>query len=183
MPPGEPERAVTLHDSWLVVLGVATLATSAVAVALWISAHVEVDPALHIAALFVHLASLVLGFGGVLIADYLVLVWISGRSTLTDAIRGAERLHLPIWTGLAGLVASGALLEPDLASTITRIKLVLVAVLTVNGVQAMVLNKRIATDDSTRLPGHLTLWGGATALISQACWWGAVWIGFWNAEH
>jgi hypothetical protein len=32
------------------------------------------DPVLHTAALFVHLASLVLGFGGVQIADYLVLV-------------------------------------------------------------------------------------------------------------
>jgi len=165
------------------VLAAALLAALALAGVLWISVHVRVDPVLHTAVLFVHLASLVLGFGGVLIADYLVLLWISGRSTLAEAIRGAERLHLPIWAGLAGLVASGALLEPNLASTLTRTKLVLVLLLTVNGLQALILGRRIAHSDATHLPTRLTLWGAATALISQLCWWGAVWIGFWNAEH
>ncbi|MDF3305572.1 hypothetical protein P3H15_11115 [Rhodococcus sp. T2V] len=183
VPPGEPERPLALHDSWFIVLAAALLAALALAGVLWISVHVRVDPVLHTAALFVHLASLVLGFGGVLIADYLVLLWISGRSTLAEAIRGAERLHLPIWAGLAGLVASGALLEPDLASTLTRTKLVLVLLLTVNGLQALILGRRIAHSDATHLPARLTLWGAATALISQLCWWGAVWIGFWNAEH
>jgi hypothetical protein len=45
---------------------------------------------------------------------------ISGRSTLAEAIRGAERLHLPIWVGLAGLIGSGAFLEPNLNSALTQ---------------------------------------------------------------
>ncbi|AII10482.1 hypothetical protein [Rhodococcus opacus] len=183
VPPGEPERPLALHDSWFIVFAAALLAAGALAGVLWISVHVRVDPVLHTAALFVHLASLVLGFGGVLIADYLVLLWISGRSTLSEAIRGAERLHLPIWAGLAGLVASGAFLEPNLASALTRTKLVLVLVLTVNGLQALILSRRIAHSDGAHLPTRLTLWGAVTALISQLCWWAAVWIGFWNAEH
>jgi hypothetical protein len=154
-----------------------------VAAVLWISAHVTVDPVLHRAALFVHLASLVLGFGGVLIADYLVLVWVSGRSTLAEAVAGAHRLHLPIWLGLAGLVASGALLEPNLASTLTRAKIACVVILTLNGLQALILSRRIAHAATGSLAPTLTIWGAATASISQICWWTAVWIGFWNAEH
>ncbi|MFD4179725.1 hypothetical protein [Rhodococcus sp. NPDC058514] len=178
-----PQRPHALHDSWWIVVGAALGASTIIAAVLWISAHVEVDPALHTAALFVHLASLVLGFGGVLVADYLVLVWLSGRCTLAEAIRGAERLHLPIWAGLAGLVASGALLEPDLASDLTRIKMALVLALTVNGLQALILSRRISQHDSIPLTPRLMVWGAATAMVSQLCWWGAVWIGFWNAQH
>ncbi|MCQ4122649.1 hypothetical protein [Rhodococcus tibetensis] len=183
IPPGEPEKPLVLHDSWAIVVAAALVAAAVLASVVWISAHIEVDPVLHMAALFVHLASLVLGFGGVLIADYLVLVWISGRSTLAEAIRGAERLHLPIWAGLAGLVASGAFLEPNLTSVLTRTKLGLVLVLTINGLQALILSRHIAHSNTAHLPPRLTVWGVATATISQVCWWGAVWIGFWNAEH
>ncbi|KAF0966644.1 hypothetical protein [Rhodococcus sp. T7] len=179
----EPDRPLALNDSWWIIALAGILAAAFVAAAAWISIHVTVDPVLHTAALFVHLASLVLGFGGVLIADYLVLVWVSGRSTLTEAITGAHRLHLPIWTGLAGLVASGALLEPNLASTLTRVKIACVLILTLNGLQALILSRRMARADTGTLAPALTLWGAATASISQICWWSAVWIGFWNAEH
>jgi len=179
----EPDRPLALHDSWWTIALAGVLASATVAVVLWISAHVTVDPLLHMAALFAHLASLVLGFGGVLIADYLVLVWVSGRSTLTEAIAGAHRLHLPIWLGLAGLVASGALLEPNLASTLTRIKVACVLILTLNGLQALILSRRMARAATVSLAPTLTVWGAATAAVSQICWWAAVWIGFWNAEH
>ncbi|TQC43270.1 hypothetical protein EEB14_44100 [Rhodococcus sp. WS4] len=179
----EPDRPLALHDSWWTIALAGVLASVTVAVVLWISAHVTVDPLLHTAALFVHLASLVLGFGGVLISDYLVLLWVSGRSTLTEAITGAHRLHLPIWAGLAGLVASGALLEPNLASTLTRIKVACVLILTLNGLQALILSRRMARAATVSLAPTLTLWGATTATISQICWWTAVWIGFWNAEH
>ncbi|WP_213572032.1 hypothetical protein [Rhodococcus sp. USK13] len=183
IPPGEPAKPLVLHDSWAIVGAAAVVASAVVAASVWVSTHIDVDPVLHTAALFVHLASLVLGFGGVLIADYLVLVWISGRSTLAEAIRGAERLHLPIWLGLAGLIGSGAFLEPNLNSALTQTKVVLVLVLTVNGLQALILSGRIAHSNAPHLPPQLTVWGAATAMISQVCWWGAVWIGFWNAEH
>ncbi|MFC7449900.1 hypothetical protein [Rhodococcus daqingensis] len=179
----EPERPHALHDSWWIIAAVALVASSLIAVVLWISAHVDVDPTLHTVALFVHLASLVLGFGAVLVADYLVLVWLSGRCTLAEAIGGASRLHLPIWAGLVGLVASGALLEPDLTSGLTRIKMILVLILTINGLQALILSRRISQHVPIPLTPRLMGWGAATALISQICWWGAVWIGFWNAEN
>ncbi|SEL93459.1 hypothetical protein [Rhodococcus maanshanensis] len=178
-----PERPHALHDSWWMIAAAALAASSVIAGVLWISTHVDVDPTLHTVALFVHLASLVLGFGAVLVADYLVLVWLSGRCTLAEAIAGASRLHLPIWAGLAGLIASGSLLEPNLASGLTRTKVSLVLVLTINGLQALILSRRIAQHVSIPLTRRLMVWGASTALVSQICWWGAVWIGFWNAEH
>ncbi|MER5467494.1 hypothetical protein [Streptomyces sp. NPDC002685] len=75
------------------------------------SLHLRVDADLHAVALFVHLASLVLGFGAVLMADYYALLYLTGRCTFHNALTSAGRLHVPIWAGLAGLVASGVMLH------------------------------------------------------------------------
>ncbi|MET8248364.1 hypothetical protein ABZV31_30590 [Streptomyces sp. NPDC005202] len=99
---------------------------------------------MHTAALFVHLALLVLGFGAVLVADYYGLLWLTGRCTLDEAVGCTGRLHVPLWAGLTGLVVSGVVLHPDLASPATRTKLVLVLVLALNGLQAKVLHRRVA---------------------------------------
>ncbi|MGW6725684.1 hypothetical protein ACWF9G_07245 [Nocardia sp. NPDC055029] len=157
--------------------------TAVLAAALWVAAHVHPEPALHTAGLFVHLAALVLGFGGVLIADYLTLLWLLGRSTLAEAMAGVSRMHVPIWAGLAALVASGCVLEPNLSSPLTQTKMVFTALLTINGIQATLLSRRLSDATSAPLPAGLLLWGAASGAISQVCWWGAIAIGFWNAQH
>ncbi|MCY0931823.1 hypothetical protein OTB20_37720 [Streptomyces sp. H27-H1] len=149
-------------------------------VGLWVSLHVETDPALHTAALFAHLASLVVGFGAVLSADYYGLLWAMKRCTLTEAVGATNRLHIPIWAGLGGLIASGMMLHPDLDSSLTLAKLGLVLLLTLNGLQAGRLGRRLAT--APTVTPRLLLWGGATAVISQVCWWGAMTIGFLNTN-
>ncbi|MGW7256562.1 hypothetical protein [Streptomyces sp. NPDC054834] len=78
---------------------------------------------------------------------------------------------------------SGTLLHPDLASPLTRTKLALVLTLTLNGLQAGLLNRRMAQHAATPLPPRLMARGATTALISQICWWGAVVIGFRNSQH
>ncbi|AZM93277.1 hypothetical protein D1J60_22315 [Streptomyces sp. W1SF4] len=142
----------------------------------------QADAAMHSAALFAHLASLVLGFGAVLSADYYGLLWATGRCGLAEVVAATSRLHVPIWAGLGGLVVSGLMLHPDLTSPLTMTKIGLVALLTVNGLQAGLLGRRLeaATGEVGR---GLLLWGGATALVSQACWWGAVVIGFLNTNR
>ncbi|MEU1285664.1 hypothetical protein [Kitasatospora sp. NPDC005856] len=105
-----------LHDTWWTVAAAALAACAGLAACAWISTHLDVDPALHTAALFVHLASLVLGFGAVLVADYYGLLWMTRRCALREALGATNRLHLPIWAGLGGLVVSGVMLEPDLSS-------------------------------------------------------------------
>ncbi|MET9853071.1 hypothetical protein ABZY57_09010 [Streptomyces sp. NPDC006450] len=149
-------------------------------IGLWISVHMKTDPALHTAALFAHLASLVVGFGAVLSADYYGLLWAMGRCPLAEVVSATSRLHVPIWAGLGGLVVSGMMLEPDLNSSLTLAKLGLVVLLTLNGLQAGLLGHRLAA--ASEATPRLLLWGGATAVISQLCWWGAVTIGFLNTN-
>ncbi|MFE2286101.1 hypothetical protein ACFXDJ_18260 [Streptomyces sp. NPDC059443] len=152
----------------------------ALTLGLWVSVHVNTDPTLHKAALFAHLASLVVGFGAVLSADYYGLLWATGRCTLAEVVGATSRLHIPIWAGLGGLVVSGMMLQPDLDSPLTLAKLALVSLLTLNGLQAGLLGRRLNTTPT--ITPHLLLWGGATAVISQVCWWGAVTIGFLNTN-
>ncbi|MFF7890190.1 hypothetical protein ACH40F_58125 [Streptomyces sp. NPDC020794] len=177
-----PARPLSPNDSWWTVAASAVTACLALSACAWVSLHLHADPALHTAALFVHLASLILGFGAVLVADYYALLWMSGRCTLRETLDSTARLHVPIWSGLVGLVVSGAMLHPDLASNLTRTKLALVLILTLNGLQAGLLNKRMH-GEATLLARRTLIWGAATALISQVCWWGAVVIGFTNSQH
>ncbi|ATZ24787.1 hypothetical protein SLAV_14665 [Streptomyces lavendulae subsp. lavendulae] len=176
-----PARPVRLFDSWWTVAAGALCAMVVLAGGLWFSLHVQTDETLHSAVLFAHLASLVLGFGAVLSADYYGLLWATGRCTLAEVIGATARLHVPIWAGLGGLVASGMMLHPDVHSPLTLTKLGLVAALTLNGLQAGLLGRRME-EASQPVGGRLLLWGGATALVSQACWWGSVVIGFLNTN-
>ncbi|MFF7726987.1 hypothetical protein [Streptomyces sp. NPDC008001] len=191
-PPGSLRAATTtarhakplgLYDSWWTVAGAGFAICAAWAVSVWISVHLQADATLHTAALFVHLSSLVLGFGAVLVADYYGLLWMTGRCTLKEALGSAGRLHTPIWAGLVGLVASGMLLHPNPSATLTSVKLVLVLLLSLNGLQAGVLNRRMAEQPSASPSPRILAWGGATAVVSQVCWWGAVVIGFLNSQH
>ncbi|WP_458689647.1 hypothetical protein [Nocardia tengchongensis] len=171
------------HDSWRIASAYAVLATGALTAAIWIAAHVRASPAVHTGGVFVHLAALVLGFGGVLTADSFVLRWAAGRLDLAAALGAVSRLHVPIWLGLAGLVTSGCVLEPNLASTMTRTKLALVLVLTLNGIQAYSLNRHLKARGDQPLTPRLLAWGAATGVVSQVCWWGATAIGFLNAQR
>ncbi len=176
-----PARPVRLYDSWWTVSAGALVAVVVLAGAVWCSTHVRTDESLHTVALFAHLASLVLGFGAVLSADYYGMLWATRRCSFEEVLAATSRLHVPIWAGLGGLVASGMMLHPDLGSTVTLVKLGLVLALTLNGLQAGLLGRRLEAAGGAVGRGKL-VWGGATALISQACWWGALAIGFLNTN-
>ncbi|MEU1377097.1 hypothetical protein ABZ442_26100 [Streptomyces triculaminicus] len=175
-------RPIGLYDSWWTVTAGALALCAAFAASVWVAVHLQADPALHTVALFVHLASLVLGFGAVLVADYYGLLWMMGRCDLQDVLGSANRLHLPIWAGLAGLVLSGTLLHPNISSTMTCVKLAMVLILTLNGLQSGLLGKYMARSAGSTPSPRLLAWGGASALVSQVCWWGAVVIGFINTQ-
>ncbi|WP_330178880.1 hypothetical protein OHB26_20420 [Nocardia sp. NBC_01503] len=171
------------RDSWRVFFGYAVLATGTLAGAVWIAGHARhISPAVHTAGLVIHLTSLAVGFGGVLIADSLALRWAVGRASLSATLRGMSRLHTPIWLGLAGLVASGCVLEPNLSSMMTQTKLAMVLVLTLNGIQASALSRRLRERGDARLTTGLLAWSVATGLVSQVCWWTATAIGVVNAQ-
>lgn len=160
----------------------ATAATALLGAAIWLSTLVHPSPALHDVALFAHLGFLILGFGAILVADYFFALWVLGRTTFTEAVANTSWLHPLVWSGLAGLVISGAVLRPNLTSGITILKLGFVAALTLNGVQAMALGRRMSAYNGVP-PMRLLLWGGLTSAVSQICWWGAVVIGFLNVNR
>jgi hypothetical protein len=140
--------------------------------------HAHTSPQIHAVALFVHLAALVVGFGGVLAVDWVALLFAVGRRRLSALLETADTMLVPIWAGYAGLVASGVLLEPDLHSSITQVKLALVVVIGVNGGLALWLHNHLAHGGG-RLPMVI---GGLCATISQIGWWGATLVGFINAH-
>ncbi len=152
-------------------------AVVALGLAVWLSTLVHPGTSVREVALFVHLGSLVFGFGAVLVADYFFVLWAFGRIAFADAVASTTHLHLPVWSGLFGLMASGALLEPDLRAPPTVLKLTLVVVLTLNGVQAMLLSGRMGAG-AGEPPHRLLVRGAVTTAVSQLCWWGAIIIGF-----
>jgi hypothetical protein len=99
-----------------------------------------------------------------------------------ELTRLTSAAHLPIWLGLTGLVVSGALCRPDLSAPLTWIKLSLVLLVTLNGLHAYAIGERLARlgNDAVALP--LLRRAGTAAALSQLGWWGAMIIGFVNAQ-
>lgn len=159
---------------------VATAVGLGVSAAVIVSTHVSLDPTAHRVVLFAHLACVVVAFGAVLAIDWVGLLWVLRRRSLVQVLETAGHLHVPIWGGYAGLVASGALLAPDLGSPLTLTKVVLVFVIGWNGAVAARLQQHVSADPAG--PGRSVLLASAgCALVSQAGWWGATVIGFSNA--
>lgn len=136
-------------------------------------------------AVVVHVLSMVVAFGAIILLDWHGFLWLIGRRKLSETIRLDGAATPLIWGGLAGMLATGVFLNPHLANPMTDVKLVAVLVLSLNGIMLIPLMRRLA-----RLPGDasfqdLTV-GQRTHLlvclvISQACWWTAIVIGFINA--
>lgn len=161
-------------------LGVGVV-TAGVSGAVWWSTTLSPSALTHDLALFCHLACLVVGFGAVLAVDWVGLLWTLRRRSLTQVLEVAGHLHVPIWGGYAGLVVSGAFLEPDLGSPLTLLKLAMVVVVGWNGVLAARLLERLNQGDGVVTRGTRALAGGSV-VVSQAGWWVATAIGYANAS-
>ena len=171
---GAPPAAAGLSPVWLVVGGwLAVIAVAAVLTPPW---------PVRRGALFLHLASLVAGFGAVLIADLHGVLWLIGRRRLRDLLQVTSALQPLIWGGLIGLVASGMLLQPNVLVPRTQIKLVLVLVATLNGMWAHRLSRRLESEPPDAVAAGvdqgLLVRVMAAGAISQAAWWGATLVGF-----
>lgn len=151
--------------------------------AIVVAMHVMTGMTLHEAALFAHLAALVVGFGAVLAADFQAAMWLFGRRTLPDVVRFGAQTHALIWVGVTGLVLSGILLHPDLSAPLTRVKMALVLVVLLNGLGALALQHRIRAVGVQRIPSRLLARAVVIGLVSQAAWWGAIGIGFASNAH
>jgi hypothetical protein len=148
-----------------------------------LSPELPVPARLHALVLLGHLAALALGLGAVLAIDWHGLLWLLRRIELAELLTVTSRLTTPVWLGLTGLVATGALLAPDVDAPATRLKLVLVTLVTVNGLHAGAVHDALlrASATSPVLPWRLLARGLAVGAVSQLGWWGATTIGLLNA--
>ncbi len=145
----------------------------------------DVGADLHRVALAAHVLALVLSFGAILTLDWVGLLWLLGRRDVHDTRRLESAAQPLIWGGLALLLASGALMRPDLASPLTQLKLGCVLVLMLNGLALARVMKQLHvlppetlfTHVAARLRARLLL----ALCISQACWWTSVLVGLLNS--
>ncbi len=139
-------------------------------------------PVLHNVAHLGHLVSLAVGFGGVVVVDTYGLLWLAGRRSAAEVGRLAMTGHWLVLGGLTGLLVTGAMLHPDLSRLLPRIKMLLVLVVMLNGLNAHRLGRRLPGLPPHVRGGDIPWWfvprGLVSALVSQVGWWGAIAIGF-----
>jgi hypothetical protein len=133
-----------------------------------------------------HVMSLVVSFGAVLLVDWHGVLWLAGRRALTESTRLAAAASPIIWAGLGGLFVTGTLLRPDIGSPLTLVKLALVLAVCVNGaVMAPVrlkLTELSADASPVDVPEREWRRMMLATTVSQIGWWGAVVIGFVNSS-
>jgi hypothetical protein len=160
------------------LLGVVTLSILGL---ILLSTLVEPPQWLQMVALFIHLISLVIGFGSVLAVDWYGLLSLSRRVTVGDVLLTAERMTPLIWIGLTGLAGSGVLLKPDLSSWLVVVKLCCVLGVGIVGVLALstsrLMERQMPTPSRSLIRRGMVLAGA-----SQTFWWTAVFIGFLTNE-
>ncbi len=133
-------------------------------------------------ALLIHLVSLIVGLGSVLVIDAFGVLWLTKRVTLVSVVKVANVTQELIWLGWFGLVFSGIplILIKGSVDNLTLIKLFLVVLVGLNGLFLHHIKKRFQSivryhgTVSPRDEFHI----GFATLISQVGWWGAVIIGF-----
>jgi hypothetical protein len=162
----------------------AVLVAAAWAGGVFAASRLQPSMLVHRVALFTHLLSLVIGLGAVVVLDAYGAGCLLNRRSPVVVAQLAASLDPLIWGGLGGLVLSGALLHPSLASPLTWIKLTAVLAVGLNGVNAYGLRTAVAALPTSTslwaLPRPLLLRLAATAGVSQTAWWLAVLVGYWN---
>lgn len=177
----EAEPTIPPRTRRRTTLGVLAV-TTGVAAAVWASTTIAPSARAHELALFCHLVCLVVGFGAVLAVDWVGLLWAVRRRSLAQVLETAGHLHVPIWCGYAGLVVSGAFLEPDLGSPLTVLKLGFVLVVGWNGVLAARLLERLARVGDAVVTHGTRAAAACSVAVSQAGWWVSTAIGYANAS-
>ncbi len=135
--------------------------------------------------LFLHLASLILGLGSVLVTDLYGLLWIWDRLRFKQVIRVSSVTEKFIWLGWLGLVATGIplLIMIGEISNLTILKLFLVAVVGANGVVLHFLQQELRAFKEDGDVPNIFMFRLILALsVSQIGWWGAAIIGFINSQ-
>lgn len=135
--------------------------------------------------IFIHIVSMIVGFGAVIVIDTFGLLWIIKKVKLSQVNFVANITQKLIWIGWVGLVLSGTALlwEKGFIDNLTWIKLFFVALLGLNGIFLHFIKKssQHLTDDM-EMPALIRFRITLASTISQAGWWGALVIGVLHHE-
>ena len=145
-----------------------------------LSAVIHPSRAVYTAGVIVHLLSLIIGFGAVVLVDWHGLLWLTGRRQLAEVGRTAEAADPLIWTSIFGLLASAAVLKPNLASELTWVKIVAVLLICLNGVSLSTLGRGLSGLSPytlQSLPASLRRRLVTATVASHLGWWTAIAIG------
>lgn len=136
-------------------------------------------------ALFIHLISLIIGFGSVVVIDTFGLLWLLRRVSLSFIIRVASFTQPLIWVGWFGLVFSGLFLLrlKGIVDNLMWMKLYFVALIGLNGVWLHLIKKGLERiPDGGAIPPRWKFRMTLASVISQVGWWSAIAIGFLHHE-
>jgi hypothetical protein len=142
-------------DYLLVILGWAGIVVSSAVL------PVE-DLGVRSAALYLHLIFVPVGFGAVVMMHLYLVLWRMGRLRQRAVLALTSVAHKLMAAGLAGLIATGIALDPELGSPLMRTKLVLLLVLMLNAIRVQQSTRRIV----------------GPVVVSQIAWWGTLGIGY-----
>ncbi|MBY0376438.1 hypothetical protein K2P96_00480 [Patescibacteria group bacterium] len=133
--------------------------------------------------LFIHLASLILGFGAVLVIDTFGFLWIIKKVKLSFVKQVANVTQPLIWIGWTGLVLTGIplILLKGSISGLSAIKIFVVLMVGLNGIFLHTIKKSMdKLPDELPIPNIVKFRMTLASFISQAGWWTAIVIGFLN---
>lgn len=131
--------------------------------------------------LFVHLTSLIIGFGSVIVIDTFGLLWLLKKKSMDEVNKVANVTQRLIWLGWGGLVLSGSFLITikGYVDNLTMLKLFAVAMLGLNGIFLHFIKKSMERQSDQTQVSKLTMFRiGLSSTVSQLGWWSALVIGF-----
>ena len=119
--------------------------------------------------LFLHLTFLIVGFGAVLVIDFLGIVWIRGKISKRIFAHVTRYTRKLIWLGWIGLVCSGVglIILKGYIDNLTKLKLFFVLMIGVNGVILGSIQKSLDKADGDSIPVFLKFRIVIATIVSQ----------------
>ncbi len=133
--------------------------------------------------LFIHLVSIVIGFGAVMVIDTFGLLWIFKKVKLSFVNKVANVTQPLIWIGWTTLVLTGIplIFLKESISGLSIVKIFFVLMLGLNGIFLHTIKKSMdSIADDMPLPSLIKFRMALASFISQVGWWSALVIGFLN---
>jgi len=129
--------------------------------------------------LALHITSLIVGMGSVIIIDTFGLLWLLKKTDLAKVIRIAQTTQKLIWIGWGGLVLSGLglITLKGYIDNLTIIKLFFVVLVGANGVFLHYIKKSMKKIQNNSLSPRIIFNISLASTISQVGWWSAILIG------